>query len=161
MNLYELSKETRKAAEEMFDPETGEVIPEKEKAFEDMEGSLKAKALSYCYFIKEFNAQADAIKKEADKMMLRSKSYKAKAERMKDRIQELIEYGTECENAHSKLKWSTSESVHILDESKPVKGYMIEKVTTSPDKKAIKEAIKSNKKVDNAIIKKNKNLRIG
>jgi hypothetical protein len=59
-----------------------------------------------------------------------------------------------------KLSFRNSESVEITNESQLDACFIVTKTVTTPDKKAIKDAIKSGQLVCGATISYNKNLQI-
>jgi hypothetical protein len=59
-----------------------------------------------------------------------------------------------------KLNFRNSESVEITNEEVLADKFLVTKTVTTPDKKAIKEAIKLGEVVEGATISYNKNLQI-
>ena len=59
-----------------------------------------------------------------------------------------------------KLNFRNSESVEITNEAQLAEKFLVVKTVVTPDKKAIKEAIKSGEFVEGATISYNRNLQI-
>jgi hypothetical protein len=59
-----------------------------------------------------------------------------------------------------KLSFRNSESVEITNEQQLDSRFIVTKTVTTPDKKAIKDAIKNGELVEGATISYNKNLQI-
>ena len=66
----------------------------------------------------------------------------------------------EIKTAIVKVSFRNSESVEITNESQLDACFIVTKTVTTPDKKAIKDAIKSGEVVTGATISYNKNLQI-
>jgi hypothetical protein len=70
-------------------------------------------------------------------------------------------YGIEkVESSFLKLSFRKSESVEVINEAQLLPEFTTTKVTTTPNKTAIKEAIKRGEVVEGAVLVTNQNLQI-
>lgn len=149
MNLYEISAQLSEALENVeVNPDTGEVsgveaLDALDQAFED-----KAEGLA-CY-IKGLAAEAEAIKTEKATLAKRQQLTEKKTERLKA-------YLAGCMNDAGKTKLRTprcsisfrkSERVEAPDANALPKEF--QRITTEPDKAALKAALKDGQKIEGA-----------
>jgi hypothetical protein len=117
MKLYEIADEYRSLLEMI---ESGE-IPEEAIAdtLEAVGGELDTKLDGVIGYIKELNAEAVAIKAEADKLAARAKAKTRKAEGLALYITKVLEGlgRASFENEHHKISFIRSTAVRITDEA--------------------------------------------
>lgn len=164
-SLYEINMKYEEILTRLFtevDEETGEVNPEILAELEQMQEERTEKLEAIGCFIKNLNAEAQAIKAEMDALKKRYDQKMNKADK-------LVQYVCKDLIAHDEKKFDaprvsysfrSSEVVNILDETKIPKKYLNEKITISPDKTAIKKAIKDGQTVEGCEIVKKQNLQI-
>jgi len=109
-------------------------------------------------YYKECIADAAALKAESDKLKARAEIATNKAERLKKYLAQSMD-GKPYESARNKISWRSSQSVEI-DEDQLPKKYFIKKTTEAPDKKGLKELLKSGKKIKGARLVDNNNIQI-
>lgn len=113
-------------------------------------------------FRQNLTAQAEAIQTEIDRLESLKKSYTSKSESLKTYVACCMTGAgiKRIDTDIAKLYFRESQAVEITDASKLNKKYLVTKTTVTPDKVAIKEAIKSGEQVDGAALRSNLNLQI-
>lgn len=168
MTLYEIDERIRKVLEQGFngtvDEETGEVIEDIGAAeLEKLQMTRAEKLEATALYIKSLDSLVADIKAEEEALKKRREEREAKAERLREYITaSMLAAGeTDFESGKVQLKVKKSEAV-IVDEEKLDKTYMKEtvKITTAPDKIAIKKAIKAGNTVTGAYIEERKKVQI-
>jgi len=161
MNIYKIQNEFQLIIAEVINNE-GEITPELETALTINKEQLQSKAVDYCYVIKQLDYDCEQI----DNEIARLKKLKKKRSNLTDRLKNTVSsamqlYDVEkIETPLIKLNFRNSESVEITNEQQLDAKFIVTKTVTSPDKKAIKDAIKSGVFVEGATISYNKNLQI-
>lgn len=160
-SIYQIQNEYQLIISEIINNE-GEITPELETALTINKEQLQSKAVDYSYVIKSLDSDCDAIDAELKRLQQLKKVRTNLAERLKDTISNAMNlYEVEkIETPLIKLSFRNSESVEITNESQLDACFIVTKTVTSPDKKAIKDAIKSGVLVEGATISYNKNLQI-
>lgn len=153
MKLYEINE----AILNCIDTETGEVVDC--EALEALMMQREEKLENIALWIKNLNADATAYKAEKDAFAEREKAAKNKAESLK-RYLSLALDGQKFTTAKCAVSFRRSERIEITDEAIIPKEYVTEVVTVSPDKKAIKEAIKAGQEVSGAMLTESLNIQI-
>jgi len=100
---------------------------------------------------------------EAEYRLKELKERREKAiDRMKQSVTNAMQlYGIEkVESSFLKLSFRKSESVEVINEAQLLPEFTTTKVTTTPNKTAIKEAIKRGEVVEGAVLVTNQNLQI-
>ncbi len=161
MNIFLIQNEYQLLINQIIEAE-GEITPEIETALTINKEQLQSKAVDYSYVIKQLDSDCDAIDLELKRLQQLKKVRTNLAERLKDTISNAMNlYEVEkIETPLIKLSFRNSESVEITNESQLDACFIVTKTVTSPDKKAIKDAIKSGVFVEGATISYNKNLQI-
>lgn len=157
--LYEIDQAIADTIEIYTDQETGELS---EEAFEALEalGELRdTKVENVALYYKDMLATAEAIKKEADQLTARRKVYENKAEGLK-RYLEMATNGQKFETSRVDIRYRRSEAVDIIDSAKIPEEYLTVKVTETPNKKLIKDAIKAGQAVTGAVLTERQNIQI-
>lgn len=153
MKLYEIDSAILEVIENdfSFDDETGEVF----FTVDDLNALDMARneKLEGCIlFIKNCESEANAIKAEITALQARMKRKQAAA----DRLREYVLYSMESmhdktfETAKAYARVGYYQRVDVEDMDALPGEYVREKVTTSPDKTAIKKAIKAGAEVKGA-----------
>lgn len=150
--LYEIDS----AIMACVDEETGEILDEEKLNTLLMERSRKLEGVAL--WIKNLESDAVAIKAERDALDKRMKS----AENRARSLREWLKNALECqpfETARVRVSFRKSESTEI-DEDVLDRKWCKEKITYTPDKTAIKNAIKAGQMVAGAKIVVNQNIQI-
>lgn len=155
MKLYEIDRALVDVIESGYsvDEDTGEILFEPAD-LEQLELDRKEKLEGCALYAKGLQAEADAIKAECDKLQERLKAKQRKAARMQQYILSSMLYmgDSSLETARVELKTRKSAFVDVYDADKIPWEYRRRKVTETPDKAAIKAAIKAGEDVPGAII---------
>lgn len=161
MNIYQIQNEFQLIIAEVINNE-GEITPEIETALTINKEQLQSKAVDYSYVIKQLDSDCEQIDAELKRLQQLKKVRTNLAERLKNTISDAMNlYEVEkIETPLIKLSFRNSESVEITNESQLDACFIVTKTVTSPDKKAIKDAIKNGELVEGATISYNKNLQI-
>ena len=161
MNIYKIQNEFQLIIAEVINNE-GEITPELETALTINKEQLQSKAIDYSYVIKQLDSDCEQIDAELKRLQQLKKVRTNLAERLKDTISNAMNlYEVEkIETPLIKLSFRNSESVEITNESQLDACFIVTKTVTTPDKKAIKDAIKSGVFVEGATISYNRNLQI-
>lgn len=159
--LYEISADYLLAIENIqVDEETGEVTGYEELEAVADEFDIKAENISL--FIKNEEAFALSIREEEKALADRRKQHENKANNLKNYLaNQMLDIGkTKLETPKTKVSFRKSEQTIIEAEDLIPKEYIKEKITRTPDKTAIKNAIKSGQEVSGAYIETKQNIQI-
>jgi len=159
MNLYEITREAMELASLL---ETEELTPELEQALVINQDKLQAKANNYAKVIVNIQSDADAIDAEIKRLKAMKESKERAITRLKEAVKNamLVSNIEKIESPLFKLSIRKSEAVEVdMLEGLPSEFVNIKNVMT-PDKLAIKEAIKRGEFVLGARLVDNFNLQI-
>jgi hypothetical protein len=158
-SIYQLTTEALEIASLL---EENELTPEIEQALVINQDELKEKALNYAYVIRTFEDDVTAIDSEIKRLRALKEAKTNSIERLKECISTAMNiYGIEkVESPLLKLSFRKSEAVEITNEEVLPMSFKTEKVTYTPNKVKIKEAIKNGETVFGAILQINSNLQI-
>jgi len=161
MNLYQIENEYLQLSEMLIDSE-GELTPELIEALEINGNNLKNKAVNYGYVIKQMEGNVDLIDAEIKRLQAMKKSRVNAADTLKETIKTaMLMYDLNTiEIPTMKLSFRKSESIEIINEAQLSEDFTTTKVTTTPNKVAIKEALKNGVEVAGAVMVTNLNLQI-
>lgn len=169
MNLYDISDELLTTIELGVDVDTGEVLDgeDLQRKIDSLKIDLNEKLVNIACFIKNLDAEAEAIKNEKQKLAQRQKSCENKAEWLRKYIDGYLKSVVaedkinkfKLNDARAQIGYRKSQSVNISDESKIDESYKIPQ-PSKIDKTAIKDAIKAGKEVAGAELVTNMNLTI-
>lgn len=152
-SLYEIDQEILNC----IDLETGEIL-DFEKLTE-LQMAREEKLENVALWIKNLNSDMAAYKAEIEIFKQRHDAAKNRVEKLKEWLANILE-GQKMVTPRVQVTFRRSESVQIEDADLIPKEYIKEKIETSPDKVAIKEAIKSGRKVAGCELVTNTNISI-
>jgi hypothetical protein len=160
-SIYKIQNEFQLIIAEVINNE-GEITPELETALTINKEQLQSKAVDYCYVIKQLDYDCEQIDNEIARLNKLKKVRANLTERLKNTVSSAMQlYEVEkIETPLIKLNFRNSESVEITNEQQLDACFIVTKTVTTPDKKAIKDAIKNGEVVCGATISYNKNLQI-
>ena len=140
----------------------GEITPEIEQALAITEEQFTAKATDYGHAILNLKAMATAAKAEKERLYRLQKFYENAAERLSTALCNAMEAldHSNVETPSVRLFLRRTFTTEVEDVTLLPKEYKTVKVEEQPDKKAIKEAIKSGKEVPGAKLVENISLQI-
>lgn len=161
-SLYEIDQAVLVVLENglIFDEETGEILFDEDNLGE-LELERNAKLEAVACFIKGLEADAEAIRAEEKALAERRRVKEAKAERLRDYLAgSMQKFGdTKLETARVSLSFRKSEAVEIVSAVELPEAYWKQAAPT-PDKTAIKKALKSGIDVAGAELVERQNLQI-
>lgn len=164
-SLFNLAKEYTdlySALVSSVDEETGEVDVDIASALANVQGSFEEKAIATATVSRMLGNTVDEVSKEIDRL----KRLKAHLEREDGRVREYLKKamemtGTEkVQGISASISFRQSEQTVIDNEEELPEEYITVETTYTPNKTAIKAAIKAGKEVPGAHIETVKNLQI-
>lgn len=159
LTLYDLTSEYHLICDAL-EENGGEITPDIEEMLAINAENFVTKADSYCEIIAKYLQMAENAKQRVETFQRIEKVAKNTATRMKERLaQAMEEYNLpKVEIGLRKLSFRTSKQVEITDESKIPNIYI--KVSTSVDKKALRDDLLNGAIVEGAELKTNKTIQI-
>ena len=160
MKIYQIAPALRLIFEEAYvDEETGELIFDAQ-TFAEVCESAEAKIANTARYIRECEAEIEAMKQAARDIADRAKAKQNKLEWLKrTTIASLEALGRPVDEADIRVSTRKSEAVEV-DESVLAREWMTETITYKPNKTALKHALKNGEPVEGARLVTNYNLAI-
>ena len=152
-SLYQINQQIKEA----IDLETGEIIDE--AAYDALNIEKEEKLENIALFYKNTMADAEALKAEEKAFAERRKAAENKAASLKRLLDNELA-GSPFVTSRVAIGYRKSTSVNIVNEEELPKDLLVEKVSISPDKKAIGELLKNGEVVSGAELVENKNIQI-
>lgn len=139
----------------------GEITPEIEESLAINQEQLQVKGVNYAFIIRKLTGESEMIKSEIDRLSKLMKSKQGAADRMKNMIKSAMEmYGIESikgDLINISLR-NNAVSVQIENEDTLPTEYVTVKVTSSPNKKALKEAIETGIEIKGVSLSRSKSI---
>jgi hypothetical protein len=159
-SLFIISAEAQQIASAL--EETGELNPAIEALMVFNQNELQDKAINYGYAIKTIESDVNAIDEEIKRLQALKRAKTNAIDRMKESVVNAMNiYGFEKITSPTlNLSLRRSESVDIINNDQLPDEYRTVKTVINPDKIRIKEAIKSGKTVEGAVLVENYSLQI-
>jgi len=159
-NLFQISQEFANMANSLIES-GGELTPEIEAALHINREELEVKSQGYGFVIRQMDAENDIIDQEIDRLKALKESRKKAIERMKALLVSTFQLYQidEVKTPLMKLSLRRAESIEVEPDELDKK-FFNTTVTETPDKGAIKEAIKGGEIVTGAYISVNYSLQI-
>lgn len=160
MKIYQIAPALRLIFEEAYvDEETGELIFDA-ATFAEVCESAEAKIANTARYIRECEAEIEAMKQAAKDIAERAKAKANKLEWLKrTTLASLEALGRPVDEADIRVSTRKSEAVEV-DESILGKEWMTETVTYKPNKTLLKHALKNGEPVEGAVLVTHYNLSI-
>lgn len=156
MRLYEFDSAIEDAFTKAIDHETGEIIDEDmAERFEQLQIDRDKKIEGIACMIKEFNADAIALKAEKDTLAARQRTAENRAASLKRYLEGYLG-GEKFESARAAISYRKSVAVNVMDINSIPQEYLTIKVDAN--KTAIKNAIKNGDVVAGAELIENRNM---
>jgi uncharacterized protein YktB (UPF0637 family) len=158
-SLFNITAEALQLASAL---EEGEITPELETSLVINQEELQQKAINYAYVIKTVEYDISAIDEELKRLQAVKKAKNNVIDRMKESVVNAmgIYHMEKISSPTINLSLRRSESVEVdLTEALP-DDFKITKTTVTPDKVAIKQAIKQGENITGATLKVNYSLQI-
>ena len=165
MTLYELTGEQARLEElleDAIDPETGEIIDEAlVAAYDAATLATEEKAEACAIMVKNFTAEAEAIKAEIKTLTTRARTLTNRAEGLRGYMAHCLAPGQTVKTPRAAISWRRSEAVEF-DDTLDVRALPPEftKTTIEPNKTAIKAALKQGDEIPGAYLVERQNLQI-
>lgn len=140
----------------------GTVAEEAMEELESLNEERQMKIENVALYIKELEANADAIEAEEKKLADRKKSIRNKADWLKRYLSGSMQMNNETsfETSRCKLTFRKSEAVEITNEDSIPEWYLLKDIVYKPNKAEIKKALKAGQEVAGCTLKVNHNLQI-
>jgi hypothetical protein len=153
---------TARAKELALALEEGELTPDLENELVINQNELQIKAENYAYAIKSLEGDVSIIDEEIKRLRALKEAKTNAIERMKEAVVNAFQiYGiTEVKSPTLKLSLRRSEAVEVINQDQLPECFVKAKTTYTPDKVAIKDAIKSGLTVEGAVLVENFSLQI-
>ena len=142
MTLYEINSAILSCYQEVIDPETGEITEEvfDQELLDQLKLQQAEKVDNIACWVKNLQAEAEAIKIEEAKLAKRRKAAETKAESLKQYLQYACA-GQRFRGIRSDVQFRMTTSVAVDDMTKLPEEYIRIKTTVEPDKAALKKAL--------------------
>lgn len=166
--LYEISniidqllESDYQAKEELENSDTGETDT-MENILDKLEMDFKEKVDNIACYIKNLNADIEALKQEEKNLEERRKVKENKVESLKNYLSmNLLMAGYQkFETSRCALSFRKSKQIEISDNASIPEEYTTTKVSITPDKKALKEALESGEIIDGVSLVEKSNIQI-
>ena len=152
-SLYEIDQQIMSCV----DMDTGEIV-DMDKLSE-LQIERETKLESVALWIKNLKAEEAALKAEKDAFAEREKQTKAKREKLSEWLTGALN-GEKMSTSKVSISFRKSESVKISDIDAIPMNYIVETITESPDKVAIKNALKKGLEVPGCELELKNNISI-
>jgi DNA mismatch repair ATPase MutS len=166
-SLYEIDSNIKSILDSVLDQtdENGEFTGDIESIYaslEELQEAREAKMENIALYAKNLTAEALAIKNEENILADRRKRLERKCERLEGILMQsiLINGGTKASSARYEASVRYYDETKIIDETKIPEEFIKVKTTKSPDKVAIKTAIKAGQAVEGAEIESVPHIKI-
>lgn len=156
MTLFDINKAILEFDYEI-DEETGEILNAED--LDALELARDEKIEGVGLWIKNLQAEAEAVKKEKDAMADRQHRLEKKAESLKGYLAWALQ-GEKFSTPRIAMSWRKSESVLIPDEALLDDRFVNVTMVKKPDKKLIKDTLKAGREVPGAELVTKQNLQI-
>lgn len=150
MSLYDLQMEILECVDE-----NGELL-DVEK-FEQLNMEIEKKIEGLCLWVKNLDAEAEAIKEEENALKDRRTRKENKAKSIRKYIQDFLK-GSKFETPRVAISYRKSESLKILDNAVIPDEYI--KYKPEVNRADLKQAVKDGLKVEGVYIQENNNMSI-
>lgn len=159
LSLYVIQQEYISLAEQIIDND-GLLSEEMEAALQINKDQLENKSQCYGFIVRQLEGECDMIDNEIKRLEAMKKSRGKTVDRLKESVSKAMQLYEidKIETPTIKISFRKSESIEIEEESLIDEKYMTVKTTKTPDKKAIKEAIKAGEIVLGVTLKENQNI---
>jgi len=159
MKLYQITEQYNSALSELESSNLPQDVIN--DTLEGLKGDIQVKTQNVAAFILNRQAEIEAVKGASRKLSERARIEQNNLDGLKSYLLLNMEATgtTEVRSPEIVVKIRNNPSKVIIDETIPLdKKFMVEKITSQPDKKIIKEAIKSGETVNGAHLEKTKSL---
>jgi seryl-tRNA synthetase len=160
LKLYEVSEMLMQAYEAISaiaEANNGEIQPGWESFYDEIQMERDEKAVNIARWVKNIDAEADAIRAEERKLAERRRSAEAHADRLRNYLAAHLPVGTKITDSTVVIGWRKSSAVEVDEGALPAEWF---KIVRTPMKSEIKDAIKAGAVIPGASIHERQNLSI-
>lgn len=159
LRLYNIQQEYISLAEQIIDND-GLLSEEMEAALQINKDQLENKSQCYGFIVRQLEGECDMIDNEIKRLEAMKKSRGKTVDRLKESVSKAMQLYEidKIETPTIKISFRKSESIEIEEESLIDEKFMTVKTTKTPNKTAIKEAIKNGEIVLGVTLKQNQNI---
>lgn len=159
LSLYVIQQEYISLAEQIIDND-GLLSEEMEAALQINKDQLENKSQCYGFIVRQLEGECDMIDNEIKRLEAMKKSRGKTVDRLKESVSKAMQLYEidKIETPTLKISFRKSESIEIEEESLIDEKFMTVKTTKTPNKTAIKEAIKNGEIVLGVTLKQNQNI---
>lgn len=159
MKLYEIAPALRFALDDIVvDEETGEILSS--DALHAVEAQAAEKIEATALYLRELDAEANAAKEEADRMLARVKSMQKRSDYLKSMLLEALHATGKVKTARVTVSIRTTQAVEVSKGADLPEAYTTVKTTVSPNKVAIKQALLDGVEVPGCHIEERESVQI-
>lgn len=159
MKLYEIQDAIREALEHIeIDEETGEILAADE--LHAVEALAADKIEGTALYIKEDDAEIKALKEEIDRMTKRLKSKMKRQDYIKEMLLDALRATGKVKTSRVTVSIRLTKAVEITQEQAVPEAFTTKKVTISPNKIAIKQALLDGVEVPGCHIEERESVQI-
>lgn len=159
MKLYQISDAIRQALDHIeLDEETGEILNADELHAVEAEAADKIEATAL--YLRELDAEAKAVKDEADRMLARVKSMQKRSDYLKAMLLDALHATGKVKTGRVTVSIRTTKAVEIAEGADLPEAYTTVKTTVSPNKVAIKQALLDGVEVPGCHIEERESVQI-
>jgi hypothetical protein len=161
LSLYEIEQSQLQLIEQLID-NGGELTEELETALTLNQENLTTKGTNYGFIIKQLTGECAIIDGEIARLNALKKSRVKSVERLENALSVAMHVFQveEIKSPVMKINFRKSESVEIDNIALIPATYLVTKETVTPDKTAIKAALKAGAEIQGAHIQVNQNIQI-
>jgi outer membrane murein-binding lipoprotein Lpp len=162
-SLYEISNEYQSLLEKTYDPETGEIFPQVLDKLDEISAKIEDKAIAVASYIKNLDAEREAIEKAKKNMAEREARLDKRADYLTQYLQSNMERCgiTEIKSPMFVIKLKKCPfSTDIIDENIIPDDYKKTKEVVTIDRLKLKEELQAGVIVPGAALKQNNRLEI-
>lgn len=159
LRLYNIQQEYISLAEQIIDND-GLLSEEMEAALQINKDQLENKSQCYGFIVRQLEGECDMIDNEIKRLEAMKKSRTKTVDRLKESVSKAMQLYEidKIETPTLKISFRKSESIEVEKESLIDEKFMTVKTTRTPNKTAIKEAIKNGEIVLGVTLKQNQNI---
>ena len=145
LNLYEITSELRELQDALIES-GGEITDEMEERFDDLLDAEEDKTEGYIAVIRSMEEEAEAFKREEQRLKKRRKAAENSAGRLKERLLMAMEVRGQDERSTAlgkvKRQRNSSSGTTVFSDPEDLPDHF-KRVRVSADKRAIREALES------------------
>lgn len=154
MKIYEIPGALRELLDRLdADPDTGEVDGEALAAYAEYQGQAAEKLEGTACYVRELEAEAEAIKAEEDRLAKRRKALEGKSARLKAYMMPALEaMGGKVKGVMASVRIGKSQAVYVFDLDALPDAFKRVMTKVDPDKVVLKKALKAGEDIPGAAL---------